>query len=101
MAPRQGIGQGRQAEREGVGTHVPAVGEQGHGLAQVAGGDLHHHGDQGEQGHPAGTPLRRAGFDEEGVGMGAARRNGGRSHGGRCYSPVTEGAVVRRANAVA
>ncbi|MNH35987.1 hypothetical protein D3C79_967350 [compost metagenome] len=48
ITPRGGIGQQRQAQGQGVGAHVPAVGQQRHGIEEPAPGNFrhHHHGGQ-------------------------------------------------------
>ena len=58
MIPREvagsAIGQHREAEGQGMGAHVPAVGQQRHGVVEPAATDLRHHHDDGEQHGPAG-----------------------------------------------
>ena len=57
VATRQGKGQGRHAQRQGMRPHVPAVGQQGHGAAPPAHRDFQHHGHQGQCQHPARARL--------------------------------------------
>ncbi len=47
------IGQYRETQRQRVGAHVPAVGQQRHGVVEPAAADLRHHHDDSEQHGPA------------------------------------------------
>ncbi len=62
------VGQHRQAERQRMGTHVPAVGQQRHGVVEPAATDLRHHHDDGQQHGPAGLLFRqRIPFVDDGL----------------------------------
>ncbi|MNJ60010.1 hypothetical protein D3C77_557190 [compost metagenome] len=53
ITPCSGIGQQRQAQGQGMGAHVPAVGQQRHGVEEPAPGNFRHH-------HHGGQPHRQA-----------------------------------------
>ena len=56
-AARHGVGEGRKADRKGMRSHVPAVGQQRHRIEGEAGDDLaDHHGERDPQ-YEAGTAL--------------------------------------------
>ena len=57
--PGRGVGEQGKPQGQGMGTHVPAVGEQGHGVEQHTADDLGHHDHHGEQHGPAGVAFSR------------------------------------------
>eukprot|EP01022_Parablepharisma_sp_SALTPOND_P021856 TRINITY_DN43714_c0_g1_i1.p6 TRINITY_DN43714_c0_g1~~TRINITY_DN43714_c0_g1_i1.p6 ORF type:complete len:319 (+),score=122.47 TRINITY_DN43714_c0_g1_i1:1736-2692(+) len=57
VAPGQPVAQGGDAQGGGVGGHVPAVGQQGHGAEDDARGHLHHHHHRGQGDDQAGAVL--------------------------------------------
>ena len=48
MPPGVAVGENRDAERSGVGAHMPAVGRQGHGVENQASTNLHKHRKKGK-----------------------------------------------------
>ena len=57
IAPGSGIGQCRQPQRQRVRAHMPAVGQQRHGVEPPAAADFQQHGDQCQPHGPAGIAL--------------------------------------------
>ncbi|MNX69586.1 hypothetical protein D3C86_1008080 [compost metagenome] len=67
---RGGVGEGREANRQRVRTHVPAVGQQGHRVEPEAGGNLHHHRGECDPHDQACAALGSLVAGIEDVGMG-------------------------------
>ena len=57
IACRHPVGKDRQPQRHRMGTHVPAVGQQGHRIDRPAHTDLHAHHHQRQHQHPARAAL--------------------------------------------
>ena len=60
MAAAVDVGKDRQSERDRVGGHVQAVGEQRHRTEREPGHDLDHHGRGGQKGDDQGAQLPRS-----------------------------------------
>ena len=82
VAPRAGIGEGRQTQRQRVRTHVPAVGEHRHGVEPPAAADFHHHHHQGQHGGAQRVLLRHGVAFAERVAVAACLGEGIQGHGG-------------------
>ena len=67
LASREQIGQRGDAERRGMGRHVPAVGQQRHRSEQRSRHDLADHHDRGQRHHEPGAALvaRMFGTEED------------------------------------
>jgi hypothetical protein len=59
QAPRCGIRSHGKSQRQGVGAHVPAIGQQGHGVEVIAPGNLQGHHGQGQQHRQLGFLFRQ------------------------------------------
>ena len=57
VAPRRSVSHRRQADGHRMRAHVPAVGQQGHGVVPPAGGDLDHHHGGGDPHHQTRAPF--------------------------------------------
>jgi hypothetical protein len=57
LPAREEIGKCRDAERRGMGRHVPAVGKQRHRAEQRSRHDLANHHDRGQRHHEPGAAL--------------------------------------------
>ncbi len=64
ITTRGSVGQQRQAQGQGMRAHVPAVGEQGHGVEEPAPGDFRHHHDRRQ---PHGQACLALGTEVAGV----------------------------------
>jgi len=57
VTPGKNIGSQSDAQRQDMGAHVPAVGQQGHRVEPPAHDDLDDHHAGGEERHPASRPF--------------------------------------------
>jgi hypothetical protein len=57
------IGKGGDAQSSGMGSHVPAIGQQGHGAKNVSGRNFYNHHRKGQQDNPFGIAFSLVVFD--------------------------------------
>ena len=86
---REAIGERGDAQRAGMGRHVPAVGDHRHGAEQRAADDLRHHHDGGQRHHEPDAPLVPVvpGAEEQ-VGMLPGFHRLGMHEPSRCCGPL-------------
>ncbi len=82
VAARAAVGEYREAQRQRVRTHVPAVGEHGHGVEPPAADDLHQHHADGEPQGAAGIAFGQRVAVVEAVFVAAGGGEGVQVHGG-------------------
>ena len=81
IAARAGIGEGRQAKRERVRTHVPTVCQHGHRVEPPSAGDLHNHHCQRQPHGATSISLGERVSFAEGMGMAPTIGNNIEIHG--------------------